>query len=137
MRLVIDHIAAVAGEVHRHAAVVADRQGVQQLLEIRPMGLAVSPGDGVSDSPVAASLLGRLGIGAIERDGGGIVMQFFQADLELLDHLADGGQDQGRTGTHEHACQTIRASRCNPCACHLLRALQAGRSIRRYRLATA
>jgi hypothetical protein len=69
---VVNHVAAVAGEIDRYVAVAGDRQDIEPLLEIGTPGLTVSPGDGVGRPPPLLALLGRIVIGAGERDGGGI-----------------------------------------------------------------
>ena len=102
---VVDRVAAVAGEIDRHAAVTGNRQDVEQLLEIGTPGLAVSPGDGVGGpSPLFAFLAGRV-VGAVERDGGRVVVQLIETEGEFLDDMADDGHDQGRPDPLEHAVE--------------------------------
>src|SRR5207237_8490383 len=95
---IVDRVAAVACEIDRHVAVTGDRQDVEQLLQIGPPRLAVSPGDGVRRSSPLFALLARIIVGAVERDGGRIVVQLIETDLELADDMADDGHDQG--GSH-------------------------------------
>ena len=102
---VVHHVATVAGEIDRHVAVAGDRQDIEQLLEIGTPGLAVSPGDGVGGPPPLLGFLGRIVVGAVERHGGGIVVQLLEAELELLNHPADDCQDQGRPDPLEHAVE--------------------------------
>ena len=78
---VVDRVAAGAGEIDRHVAVTGDRQDVEQLLEIGPPRLAVSPGDGVRRSSPLFAFLAGLVVGAVERDGGRIVVQLLETDL--------------------------------------------------------
>jgi hypothetical protein len=106
MRFVVDHVAAVAGEIHRHAPIVADRQGVQELLQIRPMVLVVSPGDGVRRSAQTVSFLTCLLVRSEESHRGRVVVQFLQTDLKLGDHMTHDGQNQLWTGAGKQLRQT-------------------------------
>ena len=102
---VVDRVAAIAREIDRHVAVAGDRQDVEQLLEIGPPRLAVSPGDGVrGSSPLFAFLAGCV-VGAVERDRGRIVVQLLEADFEFPDDMADDRHDQRGSDPLEHAVE--------------------------------
>ena len=105
MRAVIHHIAAGRGEVHRHAAVLADRQRVEQLLQVGAVVLAVSPGDGRRGTALPMPFLPRLLIRSVERHGRRVVVQFVQADAELADDVPHHGQDHLGPGAGEQPIQ--------------------------------
>ncbi len=76
MRLIIHHVAAGGLKVDRHAAVVTDRQDIEQLLQVGPMVFTVTPGDrrnGLAGTPLFGQFVG---IDAKKLDCVGIVVQF-------------------------------------------------------------
>jgi hypothetical protein len=74
MRGVVRDVATVRGEVDGHPAVVGDRQRVEQLFQVRPMSLAVAPGDGRRRPATAFAFLGRIAVGPVKRDRGRIIV---------------------------------------------------------------
>ena len=105
MRLVVRGVAAFDAEVDGHAAVVADGKDVEQLLEVRAVVLVVSPGDGQGGPPAAGALLGRVGVVAVEGDGGRVVVQLVEGHGELADRVADERKDEGRQLALEEPAQ--------------------------------
>ena len=93
---VVGDVAAGRTEVDGHAAIVADGENVEQLLEVGAMVFAVAPGDGQRLLVAALPGLGGLGVGAEERDRGGVVVQFIETEVELLDDMADERQEERR-----------------------------------------
>lgn len=85
-----------AQKVDRHAAVAADGQDVQQLLQVGATGFAVAVGDRQRLLVPPPSLFGRLPVGAIDRYRGGVVVQFVQSESELPDDVPHQSQDQPR-----------------------------------------
>ena len=94
MGFVIGDVATLNLEMHRHSAVTGHSQDVEELLEIGPVILVVPPGDRQGLLPGPGFLLGVIGIGAVEGDGGRVVVQFVQFNLELGNRLGRDDQDQ-------------------------------------------
>jgi hypothetical protein len=97
MHLVVAGVAVVGLAVDRHGAVGADGKAEQQLLEVGAVVLVVAEGD----ARRAAGLVGgRLaGIVPTEGDGGGVLMELGQVDVEGADGVQDqGGQQAGAIG---------------------------------------
>ena len=70
------------------------------------MVLVVTPGDR-HPRPLAPLLLGGgIGVGAREGDGGGVVVQFIEVDLELSDDMGHEHQDQRGDVALEQAIET-------------------------------
>ena len=99
---VVGGVAALDPELHRHGAVAGDGEDVEQLLEVGAVVLVVAPGDGQPEpSPQGPLPVGRLVV-AVEGDGGGVVVQFVEVDVELADGVGGDGQGQrGDVGVEE------------------------------------
>ena len=105
VRLVVDRVAAFGAEVDRHAAIVAEREDVEQLLQVRAMVLVVAPGDCQGGPAAAGALFGRIGVVAVEGDRGGVVVQLLEGHVELADRVPDDGQDERRLFAAEQPVQ--------------------------------
>ena len=87
---IVGGVAVVDLAMDRHGAVGADGDAVQELFQIRTMVFAVAEGDARRAFGGVGG--GLAGVVAAEADGGGILMQLLQVELEG----ADGLHDQGR-----------------------------------------
>jgi len=94
MGRVVTGVAALGGEVDRHAAILAERQDVEQLLQVGPAGLAVAVGDGRRRAASLSPFLARFDVSAEEGDRGRIVVQFIELHAKLLDHVPHDLQHQ-------------------------------------------
>ena len=103
--LVIGDVAVGRAKVQGHAAVRRDGEDEQQLLQVGTMVLVVTEGDGQGGMPEKALLDGGAGVRAAERDRGRVVVQFVEANAELLDHMGSDGQDQRRHVGQEEPIQ--------------------------------
>jgi hypothetical protein len=105
MRAVVGGVAAPHAELHRHGAVAGDGEDVEQLLEVGAMVLVVAPGGGQPQpAPQGPLPIGGLVV-AVEGDGGRVVVQLVELDLELADGMDDDGQGEGRDVGVEEAVE--------------------------------
>ena len=95
MGLVVGGVAALGLEVDRDPAVLGDREDEQQLLQVGPVVLVVPPGDRQPHLLLAPLLVGRVGIIAVERDGGGVVVQLVEPHSELRNGVGRDRQGEG------------------------------------------
>jgi hypothetical protein len=96
MGAVVGGVAALDPEVHRHGTIACDSEDIQQLLEVGAVVLVVAVGDGQAKlSPEGPLLVGRLVV-AVERDGGGVVVQFVEIDAELTDGVCHNRERERR-----------------------------------------
>src|SRR5580658_2871818 len=72
--LVVRHVAISNLEVQRNCTVLGHGEDVKQLLEVRAMVLVVTPSDRHPGSFAPHFFLGRVGIGTMKSNGGGIVV---------------------------------------------------------------
>ena len=91
---VVGDVAALGAKVQRHAAVGRDGQDEQQLLQVGPVVLVVSPGDGEARRIGIRRLLALLIVRSKEGDGGGVIMHLAQFDSESLDDVRRQSQNQ-------------------------------------------
>jgi hypothetical protein len=105
VRLVVGRVAARGTKVDRHAAVVTEREDVDQLLQIGAMVLVVAPGNGQGAPPGAGVFFGSIRVVAVEGDRGGVVVQLAERDLEFTDRLPDHGQHEGPLFAPKQAVQ--------------------------------
>src|ERR1019366_5152661 len=103
---VVGDIAVGGAVVDRHTAVVGNGEDIKQLLQVGSMVLVVAPGDGQRGLPVARLLGGGVRVGAKERDGGGVIMEFVEVQGELAHDVTDEVQDEGRPVAAKEGRQT-------------------------------
>ena len=70
------------------------------------MVLVVAPGDRHSRRRAPLFFLSGIGIGAVEGNRGGVVVQLVQVDLELTNHMGRQRQDQRSDVASEQAIKT-------------------------------
>src|SRR5208282_347727 len=95
MGFVVHHIAAGDLEIERNRAVPGHREDEEQLLEVGPMVLVVTPGDRQPRSLAPFFFLGGFGIGTVQGYRGGVIVQLVQFNLELSNYVGRKGQDHG------------------------------------------
>ena len=93
---IVGDVAAGSAKVERHTAIGRDRENEQQLLQIRPMIFVVAESDGQRRPSKHLLLQGRIEVGPEEGHRGRVVVQFVQAEAELLDDVCGHAQDQRR-----------------------------------------
>ena len=93
MGFVVRHVAAGDLEIQRNRAVPGHCEDVEQLLEVGPMVLVVTPGDRHPGLFAPLFFLGGIGVVTVEGDRGGVVVQLVEVHLELLDHMGRQRQD--------------------------------------------
>src|SRR5690606_36617043 len=103
---IVGDVAAMRGEINRNAAIIRDGERIKQLLQVWTFGLAMSVGDRRNRPPEIENPLLAVRIESVKGHGGGIVVQFVQLQLKLMDHLADHPEDHFLAGTLKHAFQT-------------------------------
>ena len=96
VRRVVGYVATRRGEVHRDATIIGNRQDIEQLLQVRPMILAVSESNCQAGPLASLGFFGRIFIRAVERHARGIVVQLIQAEIELLHDMPHDVQHQLR-----------------------------------------
>ena len=106
MGLVIDGVAAFGLEIDRDTAVPGDGEDEQQLLQVGPVVLVVPPGDRQPHLLLALLLVGRVGVVAVERDGGGVVVQLVESHAESRDGVSRDRQGEGTAVVLEQAVET-------------------------------
>ena len=74
MRLVVRHVAAGDLEIQRNRPVPGNREDIEQLLEVGPMVLVVTPGNRHACSLAPLLFLGGISIRAMESDRRGVVV---------------------------------------------------------------
>jgi hypothetical protein len=79
--LVVSDIAVVGLGVNRDGSIRTDRDAEQQLLQIRSMILIIAEGDAWWTVALLGGLL--VTVRSREGDGGGVVVQLLQVDLEF------------------------------------------------------
>ena len=82
---VVGGVAALDAELHRHGAVARDGEDVEQLLEVGAVVLVVAPGDGQPQPAPQGPLPSARLVVAVEGDGGRVVVQLVELDVELAD----------------------------------------------------
>ena len=102
---VVGDVPAGRAEMDGHAAVVADGEDVQELLQVRAMVLAVPPGDRQRLLVSTQRLLGRFGVGPEEGHGGGIIVQLVHSQGELPHDVANHLQHHCRPVAVEEDAQ--------------------------------
>src|SRR5262245_30597689 len=107
MRAVVGSIAALDAKLHRHGAVAGHSEDVEQLLEVRAVVLVVAPGHSESQSSSQGPFsLGRF-VTPVEGDGGRVVMQLVEADVEFAYGMGRNFEGQGRD---VHVEETVERS---------------------------
>ena len=74
VRLVVGRVTTGRPKVDRHAAVVANRENVNQLFQIRAMILVVAPSNGQCTPTSAHLFAGGIRVVAMKGDCGGVVV---------------------------------------------------------------
>ena len=97
MGLVVDHIAALGLKIDRHSTVLGDGEDEEQLLQIGPVVLVMSPGDRQPCLSAARQFLTGVGVLAEESHSRRIIVQFVQVHIELGDGV--GRDRQGKRTT--------------------------------------
>ena len=106
MSFVVHDITAGDLEIQRDRAVPGHREDVEQLFEVRPMVLVVTPGDRQPRLLAPFLFQSGIGISTVQRNRGGVVVQLVEIDLELLDHMGRQCQDHGGDVTAEQPIET-------------------------------
>jgi hypothetical protein len=100
MDLIVCGVAVVGLAVDWDRSVGGDGDPKEELLQIRAVVLVVAEGD--PRRPVELVGCGLLGVVATEGDGGGILVQLVEANVELADRSDDqSSQEAGAVGTVE------------------------------------
>lgn len=98
-----DRVVGVAigdAKLHRYPAIFSGGEDEQQLLEVRPVVLAVSEHD--ARRALSAHRLGLHSVLAAEADRGRVIVQLFELQREALaDREHDGGQERTAVGIVE------------------------------------
>ena len=94
VRAVVGGVAALDAELHRDGPVACYRENVKQLFQVGPVVLVVAPGDGGPELAAEGAFLGGGVVIAVEGDGGGIVVQFVEIDVELADGARGDVEDE-------------------------------------------
>ncbi len=94
MQVLLRRIPIIYRIMHWNAAILGDREGEQQLLQIRPTGFAVSPVDRDSLAPSTLSFFLGVFVFSRERDGRRIVMKFIKLKIEFSNDVLHDSQNQ-------------------------------------------
>jgi len=107
MSTIVGGIPTLDAEVHGDRTITCHREDVEQLLQVGAMVLVVAPGDGPPKLPPERAFLVGVLVVTVERDGGGVVVEFVEGHAKRAHHVLGHPQCQGRNRGIE---QVIEAS---------------------------
>jgi len=94
MRGVVGGVAAGRSKIDGNSTIFGHRENIKQLLQIGAMVFTVTERDGQGGPAMQTTLLVRGIVGSVKGDGGGIVVEFLQTELEFINQLSNDGHDQ-------------------------------------------